>query len=101
MPVVRGIRLLGFIISTIVLGLLTKGYKISVQKIAFMTLKGIKVEVPERGVFVQVEEISCSKCECTRAVVRATLLVPPPCRALAPWRLLGRRPRADGQLRDG
>lgn len=50
MPVVRDIRLLGFIISTIVLGLLTKGYKISVQKIAFMTLKGIKVEVPERGV---------------------------------------------------
>jgi hypothetical protein len=58
MPVVRDIRLLGFIISTIVLGLLTKGYKISVQKIAFMTLKGIKVEVPERGVLVQVEEVS-------------------------------------------
>jgi len=51
-------RLLGFFISTIVLGLLTKGFKISVQKVAFMTVQGIKVEVPEWGMLLQVEEIS-------------------------------------------
>ena len=51
-------RLLGFFISTIVLGLLTKGFKISVRKVAFLTLQGIKVEVPERGVMLEVEEIS-------------------------------------------
>ena len=50
-------RLLGFFISTIVLGLLTKGFKISVQKVAFMTVQGIKVEVPEWGMLLQVEEI--------------------------------------------
>jgi hypothetical protein len=70
MPVVRDIRLLGFIISTIVLGLLTKGYKISVQKIAFMTLKGIKVEVPERGVLVQVEQVSFPQRTALRVVCR-------------------------------
>ena len=46
-------RLLGLFMSKIVLRLITKD-QISVQKLAFLQLQGIRVAVPERGLYIQV-----------------------------------------------
>ena len=51
-------RLLGLFISKIVLRLITNGFQISVNKIAFLQLIGIRVFIPESGICIRVEEIS-------------------------------------------
>lgn len=51
-------RLLGLFISKIVLRLITKGFQISVQKIAFLNVQGIRVLVPGSGLCLEVDEVT-------------------------------------------
>jgi hypothetical protein len=51
-------RLLGLFISKIVLRLLTRGFQISVQKVAFLRLQGICVLVPSSSLVIKVEEVN-------------------------------------------